>query len=151
VLDEAGELDRDSLAAIVFRDPEARARLNAIMHPPIGAEMLRRADAARRAGVPLVIVDAPVLFEALRAGGSSATRLGFETVLVVYAREGQQIERQMAREGYDRAEAERRVRAQIPIDEKRQLADLVIDNSGSLEETERQVRELYANLLAEGQ
>jgi dephospho-CoA kinase len=71
-------------------------------------------------------------------------------VILVYAREEQQIERQLARDGCSREEAERRVRAQLPIEEKRALADFVIDNSGSPAETERQVRELFARLADGG-
>jgi dephospho-CoA kinase len=70
----------------------------------------------------------------------------FDVTIVVWVPRETQIERQLLREGYDRDEAERRVDAQMPLDEKRALADLVIDNSGSLADTERQVREIYARL-----
>ena len=69
-------------------------------------------------------------------------------MIVVYARETQQIERQIARDGATREHALERIRAQLPIEEKRKLADHVIDNSGRLADTERQVRELYAKLTA---
>ncbi|MEN8181066.1 MAG: dephospho-CoA kinase [Myxococcota bacterium] len=142
VLDASGALDREALGAIVFRDAEARRRLNAIVHPAVGAEMARRIEEARGAGDPLVVVDVPLLLETGRAAG-------FEAVVVVYCRESQQIERQIAREGYTREEALRRVRAQLSIEEKRGRADHVIDNSGSLAETERQVRELFEGLVVE--
>ncbi len=140
-----GELDRAALGELVFRDAGARERLNHIVHPAVGAEIARRIAAARDAGAPLVIVDVPLLLE---VGGRG--RAGVEAVIVVYAREEQQIERQVARSGYSRAEAERRVRAQLSIEAKRELADFVIDNSGSPAQTERQVRELFARLTTGG-
>lgn len=140
VIREGGELDREKLGALVFRDPEARARLEAIVHPRVRALMARRIQEAQASGVPLVVLDIPLLFETGRGG--------FETTILVYALEAQQIERQVARNGYSREEALRRVRAQMPIEDKRKLADHVIDNSGTLEETRRQVAELYARLTA---
>jgi dephospho-CoA kinase len=141
-----GALDRARLGAIVFRDPEARRRLGRIVHPKVGAEMLRRLAAARAAGAKLVVLDIPLLFEGRKAGSGSAALLAFDATVLAYAPEALQIERQLAREGYGRDEALRRVRSQMPIEEKRALADFVIDNSGSLAETGRQVRELYARL-----
>ena len=88
------------------------------------------------------------LFETRAPGTASKANLGIETIVVVWAPRALQIERQLARNGYGRDEAERRVDAQIPIDEKRAQAHHVIDNSGSLEDTQRQVRELYAELTA---
>jgi dephospho-CoA kinase len=142
-----GSLDRERLGGIVFRDPEARRRLGAIVHPKVGAEMLRRLEAARAAGARLVVLDIPLLFEGRKAGTGSAARLGFDTSVLAYAPEALQIERQIARDGYPRDEALRRIRAQLPIEEKRAMADHVIDNSGSLADTARQVRALAARLL----
>jgi dephospho-CoA kinase len=139
IVRQGGELDREKLGALVFRDPEARKRLEAIVHPRVRALMARRIQEAQASGATLIVLDIPLLFE----GG----RRGFETTILVYAPEALQIERQVARNGYGRDEALRRVRAQMPIEEKRKLADFVVDNSGSLEETRRQVRELYASLV----
>jgi dephospho-CoA kinase len=143
-----GALDRARLGDLVFRDPEARRRLGQIVHPKVVAEMLRRLAAARDAGARLVVLDIPLLFEGRRDGTGSAAHLRFDATVLVYAPEALQIERQVARNGYGRDEAVRRVRSQMPIEEKRALADFVIDNSGSRAETERQVRELCARLLA---
>jgi dephospho-CoA kinase len=145
ILRPDGSLDRARLGDLVFRDGGARARLEALVHPAVGAEMARRIAAARAAGAPLVILDIPLLFE---VGGSQ--RAGVEAVILVWARAEQQIERQLARDGCTREEAERRLAAQRPIDEKRALADFVIDNSGSFADTERQVRELHARLQTPG-
>jgi dephospho-CoA kinase len=142
-----GSLDRARLGELVFRDPEARLRLGKIVHPAVGAEMRRRLEAAREARVGLVVLDIPLLFEGRKAGSGSAAQLGFDATVLVYAAEPQQIERQVARDGYSRDEALRRVRSQMPIEEKRALADYVIDNSGSLAATERQARELYERLV----
>jgi dephospho-CoA kinase len=148
VLDAEGGLDRAALGAIVFRDPEARARLNAIVHPKVGAEFARRVAAALAAGTRVLVLDIPLLFEGRKAGTGSAAQLRFDATVLVYAPEPLQIERQQARDGCTREEALRRVRAQLPIEEKKALADYVIDNSGSLEETRRQVREVLSRALA---
>lgn len=142
-----GSLDRARLGDLVFRDPEARLRLGRIVHPGVGAEMLRRLAAAREAGAPLVVLDIPLLFEGRKAGSGSAAQLAMDATVLVYARESQQIDRQVTRDDCDREEALRRVRSQMPIEEKRALADFVIDNSGSLSDTERQVRELYERMV----
>jgi dephospho-CoA kinase len=146
VLRPDGSLDRAALGARVFSDPEARSRLNAIVHPAVGRESLRRLEAARARGAALVVLDIPLLFETRLHGTASRANLGVEAVVVVYAPRELQIRRQVERNGYDRAEAERRLGAQLPIEEKRRLADHVIDNSGSLEATRDQVRALYERL-----
>ena len=147
-----GSLDRERLGRLVFADPAARKRLNDLVHPAVGAEMLRRLAAARAAGVPLVVLDIPLLLEgrarSAEPGRAKTASDLVSEVIVVYAREAQQIERQVARDGATPEHARERVAAQLPIEEKRRLADHVIDNSGSLADTERQVRELYAKLTA---
>jgi dephospho-CoA kinase len=150
-----GALDRERLGRLVFADPAARARLEALVHPAVGAEMVRRLEAARAAGVPLVVLDIPLLLEgrarAKAAGGASRPRTASDLVaevIVVYAPASAQIARQVARDGASPAHAAERVRAQLSIEEKRALADHVVDNSGTLADTERQVRELYAKLTA---
>ncbi len=147
VLDAKGALDRDALGDIVFRDADARQRLGQLVHPRVGAEMLRRLAEAREANLPVIVLDIPLLFEARKAGAGDG--MDFRTTILVWVPRRLQIERQIRRDGYGRAEAERRVSSQMPLDEKRALADHVIDNSGSLEETERQVQELYASLTSD--
>ena len=77
ILDARGALDRARVADLVFRDPAQRARLNAIVHPRVGAEMARRIDAARRSDTPLVVVDIPLFFES-RPRDRNAARAGFD-------------------------------------------------------------------------
>jgi len=149
ILDASGALDRAALGAIVFRDAEARTRLGAIMHPRVGVEMMRRIATARDADVDLVVLDIPLLFEGMKAGTGISRQLAFDATVVVHVPEALQTERQVARDGCTSEEALRRIRAQLPIDEKRDMADFVIDNSGSREETERQVRDLYRRLTAD--
>lgn len=146
ILDAGGALDRKRLAARVFGDAEARRRLNAIVHPKVGLEMARQLEAARRAGAPLVVLDIPLLFESRAAGAGGASTLPFEATVLVYAPRDVQIARTVARDGCSAEEAEARVAAQMPIDDKRALADHVIDNVGTLADTERQVRALWAEL-----
>lgn len=147
ILDPQGALDREALGRVVFADAEKRSRLGALVHPKVGAEMMGQLASARERGAALVVLDVPLLLEGRQAGRSGASALPFDCIIVVWVPESVQLERQMRRDGRDRDEALRRIRAQMPLDEKRRLADHVIDNSGSLEETRRQVRALYERLV----
>jgi dephospho-CoA kinase len=146
VLAEDGSLDREALGAVVFRDEKARTRLGAIVHPPVIAEMMRRAKTAVEAGDPLVVLDIPLLFEGRVSGRGSGAHMNFDETLCVWVSRDIQIERTMARDACDAAEAVRRIEAQLPIDEKREMADHVIDNSGTIENTREQVAALVTRL-----
>ena len=148
ILDATGALDRKRLGALVFGDAEARRRLNAIVHPKVGLEMARQLDAARRAGAPLVVLDIPLLFESRAAGTGGASAMAFDATVLVYAPRPVQIARTMERDRCTAAEAEARIAAQMPIDDKRALADHVVDNGGDLADTERQVQALWKRLTA---
>jgi dephospho-CoA kinase len=102
-------------------------------------------------GVPLVVLDIPLLFESRRSGGRGASAMDFEAIVLVYVPEEIQIERQMSRDACDLEQALSRIRAQMPIEEKKALADVVIDNTGSLEETEAQVNDVMARLAGAGE
>jgi len=95
------------------------------------------------------VLDIPLLFEGRRSGRGQAARLPVDATVLAYCPEALQIERTLARDGGTRADVERRLAAQLPIEEKRALADFVIDNSGALTDTERQVRALYAKLTGD--
>ena len=138
VLAPTGELDRAALAEIVFKDPERRARLNAITHPLVGAWMAERTAEAAERGVGIVVHDVPLLFENQRQDL-------YERVLLVYAPNEVAVRRLVER-GLSAEQAWARIRAQTPIDEKRRLASHVIDNSDGLDATRRQVEELWAQV-----
>ena len=125
-----------------------RKALGAIVHPAVGAEMARRLAAAHEAGAPLIVLDIPLLFEGRQAGRGGASQLDFEATVLVWVPRETQVERTMARDACTREEAESRIAAQLPLDEKRALADHVIDNSGSREQTADAVRALFAALSA---
>ncbi len=131
ILQENGEIDRARLAALVFADPERLARLNSIVHPRVLAALDRWLVDRKREGASIAVVEAPLLYES-----GYAARL--DRVAVVFCRPEQQLERLTAR-GMSPEDAESRIAAQMPPKEKERLADDRIDNSGSLEETRRQV------------
>jgi dephospho-CoA kinase len=133
VLHEDGTLNRKKLGEIVFADEAKRKALEAITHPAIRAVMRERMDKLQReAPKRLVVVDVPLLYE-------SGLQSLFEEVMVVYVPRSLQLERLMKRDGLSKADAERRLNAQMDIEEKKRLADIVIDNSGSLEDTALQL------------
>jgi dephospho-CoA kinase len=139
VIGPGGAIDRKRLGARVFSDPAARARLEAITHPRIQ----ERAEAAAReleaAGHRLVFYEASLLVESNR-------HRDFDGLVVVTADEEQQLARAMARDGSTREQALARLRAQMPAEEKRRAATHLVDNSGDLASTQRQVTELIAAL-----
>jgi dephospho-CoA kinase len=141
IVDGDGALDREALAQRVFDDPAARARLNAITHPAIARLAEARLHQLRASGVPLVVYEAPLLFE---AGAASRVDL----VLTVTVDPQVQQQRLTAREHRSPTENRARIDAQWPQAEKVVHADFVIDNSGSLAETQRMVTALYRYLLA---
>jgi len=143
-----GSLDRKALGDIVFGDEAARATLGQLVHPRVGAEMFRRTQEARNAGKPLIVLDIPLLFEGRAATRGTAARMDYDETILVWTPVETQINRTIERDQCTREEAQARIDAQMPIDDKRALADHIIDNSGTLEETRRQVEEVYAALLA---
>lgn len=144
-----GSLDREAVAAIVFRDADARAKLGLIVHPPVIAEMMRQAEQGRANGDPLVVLDIPLLFEGAKRKTGAAVATKYDATILAWVSVETQIERTIERDGCDRGEAERRINAQLPIDEKRDMADHIIDNSGTREDTAAQVASLYRKLTEE--
>ncbi|MCB9552226.1 MAG: dephospho-CoA kinase [bacterium] len=140
VLAADGALDRAALGAAVFGDPAERARLEAILHPRIAEESMRRIAAALAAAPPLVVYDAALLVETGRADQ-------FRPLVVVTATPEVQRARLIERDGLDPAAADARLAAQMPVAEKARRADHVIDNSGPLAETEAQVDALWQRLV----
>lgn len=137
VLNEDGTLNRKKLGEIVFADEMKRKALEAILHPAIRQVMNDRIDRLERENPGrLVVADIPLLYET----GLDAR---YPEVLVVYVPPDVQLERLMKRDGLTEAKARERLNAQLPIDEKKKRADWVIDNSGTLEETRRQVLDFW--------
>ncbi len=142
-IQENGQLDRARLGSLVFTDPSARKKLNDIVHPRVTRAMAERLEELRAEGVPLVVLDIPLLLEGRVAGRGAGAVLPFDEIVLVYADDETQVERVLARDGLTHDEVLDRVRAQMPLEEKRRLADTVIENSGPWDQTERQVRALY--------
>jgi len=135
VLDPDGRLDRRRLREVIFSDATARARLEAILHPAIRAEMERQSVAAAQAG-PYQMLVIPLLAE----GGR---RDHFDRVLVVDAPETVQVERLMARDAVTREQAEASLRAQTQRETRLGIADDVVTNTGRIEDLREQVAALH--------
>lgn len=135
-----GGLDRRRMAEHIFNRPEERQALNAIVHPAIRAEIRRQVEAYEAADPQAVVAaDIPLLYE-------SGLEELYERIVVVYVPREVQLARLMLRDGLSPEQAEGRLNAQLDIEDKKRRADWVIDNSGSPEETERQVDLLLKNL-----
>ncbi|GGJ13437.1 dephospho-CoA kinase [Alicyclobacillus cellulosilyticus] len=142
VLNPDGSLNRRALAEMVFQDEAARNDLNAIVHPRVRAGMMAETKARLKLHPhDPVVWDVPLLFE-------GPTRDMVDVTVLVYAPEEVQLRRIMARDGLDERAARLRIKAQMPIEEKRRLADFVIDNSHSLDETKEQVQRVWEVIRA---
>jgi dephospho-CoA kinase len=142
VIREDGSLDRPALGAIVFADPDARLKLESIIHPYVHSrtdELIREAEATDPAAV--IVYDVPLLVEAKR-------ELSFDLVVVTQAPAETRIQRLVENRGMAREEAERRIGSQASDAERLAVADVVIDTSGALEHTAEQVDELWRDVAA---
>ncbi len=146
ILGDDGSLQRKTLGALVFRDPQALQRLNALVHPAVIQEMGKRIQAAASAGAEIVILDVPLLFEGQKRGSGSAALLPYAATVLAYVPRAIQIERTMKRDRCSADEAEQRLAAQLDIEEKKALANFAIDNSGSLAATQSQVSQVFEKL-----
>lgn len=142
ILNPDGSLNRPALAALVFADESKRQVLNGIVHPLVRAESARQVEAARaELGEDAVVVeDIPLLAETGQADR-------FDGVLVVEVEQGERLRRLVEFRGMDEADARARMAAQASDGERRALATWVIDNSGSLEQTEAQVDQVWSKIL----
>ncbi|MEK4028511.1 MULTISPECIES: dephospho-CoA kinase [Bacillaceae] len=130
-----GSLDRSRLGELIFNDKEQREKLNSIVHPAVRQFMIAEKDAAVAAGKQTIIMDIPLLFE------SELTWM-VEKVIVVYTSEATQLDRLMARNHLDEAAAKARIASQLPLADKVERADAVIDNNGSIMQTKEQLLEI---------
>ena len=134
-----GTLNRSRLAQRVFNDPEARHRLEALIHPLIVQEIMARAAALEGRGVQLVMVEVPLLYETGREAG-------YDRVIVVSAPETQRLRRLRERDRRGEAEIRGIFKAQWPLQDKVARADYVVDNGGELGHTRQQVKNIWADL-----
>ncbi len=137
ILQADGSLSRGELASLAFSEPEATTRLNGIMHPLIRLEAQRRI--AEAPGAPVVVYDMPLLVE---TGQADLVDL----VVVVDAPEELQVERAVSMRGLDEADVHRRMAVQAARTDRLAAADVVIDNSGTVERTAEQVADLWRRL-----
>jgi dephospho-CoA kinase len=140
VLRADGELDREALGRIVFADPEKLARLNAIVHPLVGAESARQIAAAEASGAPVLIHDVPLLVENNLQGM-------YDAVVVVAASPATQLDRLTRLRGMAPADAQARIDAQAPLADKLNAATYVIENDGPIDTLPAQVDRVWCALL----
>lgn len=144
ILDQQGEIDRRLLGAEVFAKPEALAVLNGIVHPLV-RQSFKRAEAEYRQAEALAgknwlfVMMIPLLFE-------SQLQHDVDATVVVYCPEALQRERLMQRNGFNQAEAQQRINAQLSIEAKVKLADYVIDNSRDLDWARQEVQRVLGEL-----
>ncbi|MGF0096304.1 dephospho-CoA kinase [Peptoniphilus sp. SGI.035] len=128
-----GNLDRKKLAEVVFKNEKSREKLNQIMHPEIYKEIKRQIEGSN----DLVFVDIPLFFENEELNKKYG--LNFDEIWLVYVDRATQIKRLMERDDISREYAKEKINSQISVEEKRKKADVIINNSGTLEETFAQV------------
>jgi dephospho-CoA kinase len=139
ILNDDLTINRQKLADIVFSDKEKLAKLNQIVHPEVFKEDERITNEIKSLDPDaLIIKDIPLLFELTRP-------IYVDKIVVVYASEQTQL-RRLKEKGMSRKDAQRRIKSQFPLEEKIKSADFVINNDGSLEETKRQVEDIYSLL-----
>jgi len=141
VLAPGGGLDREALASIVFSDPAARRDLEGIVHPEVrrmfaeGCEEYRDSDR-------VVVFSAPLLVE-------TGMHTAFDLLIVVSAAVATQIRRLMRDRGMAERDVQARIAAQLPLAAKAEVADILVDNEGTLEDLERRVERVWRNLDAQ--
>jgi dephospho-CoA kinase len=144
ILGPDSKIDRKQLARIVFFDEGKRQLLNNLTHPDVGEEILRRIselDQSFASGI--IIVDAALMVE---TGGYRK----YHCLIVVRLDPALQLSRLMSRDGLTEKEAQARMASQMPIEEKLKLADYIVDNSGTMQQTRDQVEAIYQDLLIRG-
>lgn len=131
ILAENGEIDRSRLGKIVFNDPEQKKTLEEITHPQVIREMREKIE-EYRAENKVIVLDIPLLFEA-------GLEFMVDEIWVVYVDRETQLQWLMARDGLSYQEANKRIQAQMSLEEKRELADFLIDNRSTIEDLKRKV------------
>ena len=144
IVREDKSIDREKLRKKVFADPQARKRLESITHPRIRTLGQQRIQQLAAEGAEIVVYMAPLLFE-------NQVQLWLRPVILVACDPATQKRRLQKRDRLNKKEIEQHLKAQMPLDEKRQLADFVIENNGSLVELEDKVREVWEKIVGSGQ
>lgn len=136
-----GFINRERLGAVIFQDQKKRKRLNSIVHPVVMDRIREKMARHLKRGTEILVLDIPLLYE---------TKLEkmCDQVVVVYAPESILLDRLVYRSGFNEEYALRRLRSQMNIEEKKERADFMIDNSGPLSKTKKQVQAWIARLKA---
>lgn len=129
------EINRQKLGSVIFHDAAKRQLLNGIVHPEVRKRMYNKIEEASKVGAQVIVLDIPLLFE------SKLTHMVEKTILV-YVDRDVQLKRLMERNSLSLEEAEARINSQMPLSDKVSLADAVIDNNGSVDETRKQLSEI---------
>lgn len=136
-----GSIDRAQLGAIIFNNIAERRKLESITHPRIVEEAIKREqEILRDAPQAIIVHDIPLLFE-------TGSEKKMDATIVAYTSDENQMRRLMERDGLSREEARARIAAQLPLEQKSKKAGYIIDNNGTMENTRKQVQEIYRRLL----
>ena len=139
IVGEDDQIDRKKLGGIVFRNPIERKHLESIIHPVVQKRIKERLSQLSDHGCPLALVEVPLLFEV-------GWEKEFDIVVVVSCDEAEQKRRCKRKFGLTPEEVRERIAAQIPLTQKCQAADFVINNSGSIDDTRTQVKKIYEKI-----
>lgn len=138
ILNDDHTINRSKLAEIIFNDSVKRQKLNEIVHPDVRRRMNEKKETAILRGDQVVVLDIPLLFE-------SGLKHMVDVVLLVYVEKDVQLQRLMDRNLLTKEEALARIQSQMPIEDKRKLADKVINNNGTIDDTKKQLIELLTD------
>ncbi|MDE5978244.1 MAG: dephospho-CoA kinase [Turicibacter sp.] len=136
IINENGELVREALAAIIFNDENKKAQLNQMIHPLVKNKMIEGIEEARQKGEKLIILDVPLLFESEFESLTDCT-------LVVYVSQKTQLKRLMKRDGIEEAYALLKINSQMSLEKKRERADYLLINEGSIRELRTKFEEMF--------
>ena len=135
-----GDIDRRKLAALVFKDFKKLDKLTSIIHPVVKQELMEKVQGyKKRFKRAVIVIDVPLLFE-------SGLNRDVDVTMVVKARRKEQLARATGDLGLTTAEARRRIQAQWPLTKKIRMADIIIDNSGTREQTKKEVERIWQKL-----